>query len=76
MGVNITTIAYLRVLIIGIGSSILLMVVEAQGRDALIRFLLGGSGCYKPLYLHRLEARTKRKSLNISTRLTLKLTVP
>ena len=31
MGVNITTIAYLRVLIIGIGSTIILMVVEAQG---------------------------------------------
>ena len=31
MGVNITTIAYLRVLIIGIGSTIILMVVESQG---------------------------------------------
>ena len=31
MGVRIATIAYLRVLIIGIGSTILLMVVEAQG---------------------------------------------
>ena len=31
MGVNITTIVYLRVLIIQIGSTILLMVVEAQG---------------------------------------------
>ena len=31
MDVNITTIAYLRVLIIGIGSTIILMVVEAQG---------------------------------------------
>ena len=31
MGVNITTITYLRVLIIGIGSTIILMVVEAQG---------------------------------------------
>ena len=31
MGVNITTIAYLRVLIIEIGSTIFLMVVEAQG---------------------------------------------
>ena len=31
MGVNVTTIAYLRVLIIGIGSTSLLMVVEAQG---------------------------------------------
>ena len=30
MGVNITTIAYLRVLIIEIGSTIMLMVVEAQ----------------------------------------------
>ena len=30
MGVNITTIAYLRVLIIEIGSTIVLMVVEAQ----------------------------------------------
>ena len=31
MGVNITTIDYLRVLIIEIGSTIILMVVEAQG---------------------------------------------
>ena len=31
MGVNKTTIAYPRVLIIGIGSTIILMVVEAQG---------------------------------------------
>ena len=31
MGVNISTIAYLRVLIIEIGSTIVLMVVEAQG---------------------------------------------
>ena len=33
MGVNITTIAYLRVLIIEIGSTVILMVVEAQGND-------------------------------------------
>jgi len=31
MDVNMTTIAYLRVSIIGIGSTIILMVVEAQG---------------------------------------------
>ena len=31
MGINITTIAYLRVLIIELGSTIILMVVEAQG---------------------------------------------
>ena len=31
MDVNITTITYLRVLIIGIGSTIILMVAEAQG---------------------------------------------
>ena len=31
MDVNITTIAYLRVWIIEIGSTIILMVVEAQG---------------------------------------------
>ena len=31
MGVNITTIVYLNVLIIQIGSTIILMVVEAQG---------------------------------------------
>ena len=31
MGVDITTIAYLRFLIIKIGSTIILMVVEAQG---------------------------------------------
>ena len=34
MGVNITTIAYLGVLIIEIGSTIILMVVEAQGNIA------------------------------------------
>ena len=34
MDVNITTIAYLRVLIIGIVSTIILMVVEAQGKEA------------------------------------------
>ncbi len=33
MGVNITTIVYLSVLIIEIGSTIVLMVVEAQGRE-------------------------------------------
>ena len=33
MGVNITTIVYLRVLIIQIGSTIILMVVEAQGNQ-------------------------------------------
>ena len=38
MGVNITTIAYLRVLIIEIGSTIILMVVEAQGTG--IRLIL------------------------------------
>ncbi len=32
MGVNITTIIYLGVLIIQIGSTIILMVVEAQGK--------------------------------------------
>ncbi len=32
MGVNITTIVYLRVLIIQIGSTIILMVVESQGK--------------------------------------------
>jgi len=31
MGVHVTTIAYIRVLIIEIGSTIILMVVEAQG---------------------------------------------
>ena len=31
MGVNLTTIAYLRASIIEIGSTIILMVVEAQG---------------------------------------------
>ena len=33
MGVNITTIDYLRVLVIEIGSTIILMVVEAQGME-------------------------------------------
>ena len=36
MGVNITTIDYLRVSIIEIGSTIILMVVEAQGMGANI----------------------------------------
>jgi len=39
MGVNITTIADLRVLIIEIGSTIILMVVEAQGICLEIGFL-------------------------------------
>jgi len=33
MGVYITTIDYLRVLIIEIGSTIILMVVEVQGKE-------------------------------------------
>ncbi len=37
MGVNITTIVYLRVLIIEIGSTIVLMVVEAQGKYPLVK---------------------------------------
>ena len=36
MGVNRTTIAYIRVLIIEIGSTIILMVVEAQGNNILL----------------------------------------
>ena len=36
MCVNITTIAYLGVLIIEIGSTIILMVVEAQGLHWLV----------------------------------------
>ena len=36
IGVNITTIVYLRVLIIEIGSTIVLMVVEAQGNSIKI----------------------------------------
>ena len=39
MSVNITTIAYLRVLIIEIGSTIILMVVEAQGFVMLVMHL-------------------------------------
>ena len=39
MGVNITTIDYLRVLIIEIGSTIILVVVEAQGWDRFVVFL-------------------------------------
>ena len=35
MGVNITTIDYLRDLIIEIGSTIILMVVEAQGNSII-----------------------------------------
>ena len=55
MGVNITTIVYLRVLIIEIGSTSILMVVEAQGNvlwtppgvSSKSPFLLnaGTSGC-------------------------------
>ena len=40
IGVNITTIAYLRVLIIEIGSTIILMVVEAQGYHTWMVFSL------------------------------------
>ena len=36
MGVNTATIVYLRVLIIQIGSTIILMVVEAQGLEAVL----------------------------------------
>jgi len=39
IGVNITTIAYLRVLIIGIGSTISLMVVEARGTLSMLKRL-------------------------------------
>ena len=42
-GVNITTIVYLRVLIIEIGSTIILMVVEAQANYWLAR-LVGNEG--------------------------------
>ncbi len=38
MGANITTIVYLRVLIIEIGSTIILMVVEAQGLSMFSMF--------------------------------------
>ena len=37
MGVNITTIVYLRVLIIQIESTIILMVVEAQGFQSFFK---------------------------------------
>ncbi len=40
MVVNITTIVYLRVFIIEIGSTIILMVVEAQGKDILFQYVL------------------------------------
>ena len=43
MGVNITTIAYLRVLIIEIGSTIILMVVEAQGDNVHPDGILGSA---------------------------------
>ena len=51
MGVHITTIAYLRVLIIGIGSTILLMVVEAQGIYKIYKYTMHGSYGYLPTYL-------------------------
>ena len=37
MDVDITTIAYLRVFIIEMGSNIILMVVEAQGFDMVVK---------------------------------------
>ena len=40
MGVNIATIAYLRVLIIELGSTIMLMVVEAQGQYEWLIFMV------------------------------------
>ena len=46
MGVHITTIAYLRVLIIGIGSTILLMVVEAHGIYKTYKYTMHGSYGY------------------------------
>ena len=50
MGANITTIVYLRVLIIQIGSTIILMVVEAQG-------------IYYILYIYPLPAGTFEKMM-------------
>ena len=43
LGVNITTIAHLRVLIIEIGSTIILLVVEAQGTGNLFGDDLGST---------------------------------
>jgi len=54
MGVNITTIAYLRVFIIEIGSTIILMVVEAQGIIVLEPF-------FSPKYTQRSWAIQKRE---------------
>jgi len=50
MGVNITTIAYLRVLVIEIGSTIILMVVEAQG---LAMYRSGFNVLYCQAYMGR-----------------------
>ena len=61
MGVNITTIVYLRVLIIQIGSTIILMVVEAQGRfGQIIRtsrndFFWKGSGLVSGICLREIQ---------------------
>ena len=64
MGVNITTIVYLRVLIIQIGSTIILMVVEAQGKA----FWFGGGvgvGDQKKGMCFFLEAKRQRFGLNM-----------
>ena len=63
MGVNITTIVYLRVLIIEIGSTIVLMVVEAQGYDGLktiVRYMVGPvTICHNNLTPKALKVKVK-----------------
>ena len=58
MGVNITTIGYLRVLIIEIGSTIIVMVVEAQGIQP------SNSGDSKAVFAAHSSAQTGSKSLS------------
>ena len=57
MGVNITTIDYLRVLIIEIGSTIILMVVEAQGMYVYIynKFI---AEPFRPRFFRRFDQPT------------------
>ena len=56
MDVNIATISYLRVLIIGIGSTIILMVVEAQGicnhYIYISHTVIARSCCFPITFLH------------------------
>ena len=64
IGVNITTIAYLRVLIVGIGSTIILMVVEAQGLQ-ICQNTMTTTGCQSILWLFFSNWKHLLASLNL-----------